>query len=453
MFKVFKNQEVNFSNVIPVITGKILCSRECRMYHEFLSESQYWDKDKITEFQNEQLGMLINHCYANVPYYHELFDLHGIKVSDIKDMGDLKKIPFIDKETAKKHIDKLVAVNFHKCKLRKAYTGGTASTPLHFFHSVVTQQREKAFLQRMWGWHGYNGQKCLILRGNVKFNGEIYSYNPLTNLITVNTKNLNEKMFTDTIKIIMKYSPQFMQAYPSIVWLFAKYINSNNLSGKVGIFKTIFCASEKLFDFQLREIEKAFGCNIVDFYGHNERLVLMQKCEYNNLYHIIPEYGITEILDENGNEVKGDNAVGEIIGTGFNNYAFPLIRYRTGDFATVADISCSCECRRQYSCVRKIDGRTGDFLITKSGKRHSPTILEFAIDYIDNFKDVQLVQSDLTNLQILIVPDKGFSMNDAVLFKNRLMRIIDDEINIQIKMVDCIERPVNQKKRFVVSNI
>ena len=57
--------------------------------------------------------------------------------------------------------------------------------------------------------------------------------------------------------------------------------------------------------------------------------LIFSQCEYGK-YHISPEYGIAEVVDENCNAVQSGK-MGELICTGFLNNAMPFIRYKTGD--------------------------------------------------------------------------------------------------------------------------
>ncbi len=51
---------------------------------KFLNESQWWRSEKIKKFQLLKLKKLIDHCYKNVPYYHDLFKKINITPESIK---------------------------------------------------------------------------------------------------------------------------------------------------------------------------------------------------------------------------------------------------------------------------------------------------------------------------------------------------------------------------------
>ncbi|WP_404492459.1 phenylacetate--CoA ligase family protein [Bacillus sp. RC51] len=439
-------------HLVSLIPNNLKDSGEYKEYVKFLESSQEWNKEKIEEFQNLQLKLLIKHAYENVPYYQETYNEYGIKVADIQDISDLNKLPFTNKQIVKDNAEKFIARNFDIKKLNSMHTGGTTSSPMHFFNTKTTDNREIAFFNRIWTKYGYNRDLCLVLRGYDE-DEQLYRYNPNRNFIVVNTKHLDDNKMEEIIKVIEKYRPSFIQAYPSIVYLLAKYINEYNLFDRVNQIKTVFCSSEKLYGFQREEIHKAFSAQVIDYYGHNERLVLMEYCPDCKMYHVIPEYGVAEFIESNGNCISKNGGIAEIVGTGFNNYAFPLIRYKTSDMATLPEETFEPKCGKPYISVQEIDGRSGDFLITKNRKRYSPTVLEFAMDYVENFKDLQLIQSSYDRLEVLIVPTEAYTNKEGNQFISELMKIIDDEIQINIKIVKKIDRPLNQKHRFIISNV
>lgn len=80
-------------------------------------------------------------------------------------------------------------------------------------------------------------------------------------------------------------------------------------------------------------------------------------------------------------------------------------------------------------------------------------MLEFAIRHIENFKDLQLVQKSYDHLEVLIVPNQYYKEDEGSRFSNELQKRIDTHINIEIKTVNHIDRPLNQKHRFIISNI
>lgn len=62
--------------------------------YNFLWESQWWSREKLEEYQMQQLSKLLHHAYENVPYYWWVFDERGLKPKDIQDFDDLRRLLF-----------------------------------------------------------------------------------------------------------------------------------------------------------------------------------------------------------------------------------------------------------------------------------------------------------------------------------------------------------------------
>lgn len=82
------------------------------------------------------------------------------------------------------------------------------------------------------------------------------------------------------------------------------------------------------------------------WYGHSEYQILAGECEYSNKLHVYPQYGYTELIPTGKKHINGKD-IFEIVATGFNNYYMPILRYRTQDYATLADNQ-KCKCGRNY---------------------------------------------------------------------------------------------------------
>lgn len=420
--------------------------------YKFLQESQWWSKERLEEYQMQQLEKLLKHSYENVPYYQRIFNERGLKPKDIQCLNDLKKLPYLTKEIIRKNKEEFVSRTHSETQLEPAYTGGSTGSPLHFYYEKgVTAPREMAFVWRMWNRYGYTWKdKCFVMTGGHEPPEKIF-YDSLENCLYLFNPSFNLNNIKEYIKLIENFKPKIIRGYPSIIYLFAHILLRSSIKKEWPFIKLVYCFSEKIFDFQRKEIKKAFGCKLYEQYGHNERLVFMSQCEENEYYHIMSEYGITEIISPHGQPIVEEGESGEIVGTGFNNYAFPMIRYKTGDWAGISKKN--CKCGRVHPLVKEVIGRSGDFILTPSGKFVSPTIIEFAIVYIKNFKDIQLVQTNLDTVDIKIVPDTSYTEEEGKKFAAGVKTRIGAEMKTRVMLVNEIERPPNQKRRFVKSDI
>lgn len=417
---------------------------------KILEESQWWTDDQIKNYQWENIKTLLTHAYRNVPYYQSLFSKIGLHPEDIRSFADFEKIPLLTREEVGRSRPLLIAKNHPLSKLVKKYTGGTTGAPVDFYEEKQTELKENAFYWRFWRWFGYHPEdKCAILRGNNKT--KKHRFNLYKNYLEIGAGDLSSNNIADFLTELKKFNPSFIQAYPSIAFLVAQHINQTNQSGHYDFIRVIFCASEKLFSFQRNEIKKAFNCRVIDCYGHSERVVLMQQCEQEGNLHIIPEYGYTELIDDEGRVIKEPGKLGEIVGTGFNNRAFPFIRYRTGDFALLSGTSCACG--RNYTGVTEIQGRSGDYLVAPSGKLISPTLVEFAFDSLRNVREWQVIQRNKNLIEVVMVAEENYDNTSGLQLKSELLSIINEPVNLEITYHDSIQRPDNLKHRFVVNEL
>ena len=79
--------------------------------------------------------------------------------------------------------------------------------------------------------------------------------------------------------------------------------------------------------------------------------------------HIMAENMIVEILD--GDRVCMPGEIGEIIITELNNYAMPLIRYGTGNYASFSIKKCNCG--KTLPIIDNLIGRAYDTIKNKKG--------------------------------------------------------------------------------------
>lgn len=110
--------------VYSLIPPRIRYGRVFWETYNFLQESQWWSKERLEDYQMQQLNKLLKHAYENVPYYRRVFDERGLKTKDIQSLNDLKKLPYLDKNTFKLHAQDMIARNSSPKKLHMSHTSG-----------------------------------------------------------------------------------------------------------------------------------------------------------------------------------------------------------------------------------------------------------------------------------------------------------------------------------------
>ncbi|MCK4733521.1 MAG: phenylacetate--CoA ligase family protein, partial [Methanophagales archaeon] len=279
-----------------------------RETYAFLQESQWWSKEQLEEYQLQQLSKLLHHAYENVPYYRRVFDEKGLKPKDIQDFKDLQQLPYLTKQIIQDNLEDLKARNYSPSKFQYVTTGGSTGIPMGFYlEKGVSNAKEWAFIKTQWDRVGYHFRdKCVYLRGAVVKNanqGQFWKYAMLNRWLIMSSYHMTDENLPMYIDKIRKYKPKFFQAYPSTITILARYMKENNISAFPTV-KAILCGSENLYPSQRQLLEEVFGCRVYSWYGHAEQAVLGGECENSLNYHLFPEYGYTELIDESGNNVS-----------------------------------------------------------------------------------------------------------------------------------------------------
>ncbi len=83
-----------------------------------LQKSQWWSREQLMAHQSERLSALLEHAYANVPYYRKVFDELRLKPADIRRPADLEILPFLTREIIRENTSDLIAKNYPESRLQ-----------------------------------------------------------------------------------------------------------------------------------------------------------------------------------------------------------------------------------------------------------------------------------------------------------------------------------------------
>ena len=181
-------------------------------------------------------------------------------------------------------------------------------------------------------------------------------------------------------------------------------------------------------------------------------MILGSNCEYSNTFHFEPLYGFVELVDNNGNKISKEGQVGELVGTGFNNKAMPLIRYKTGDLAVYTNQK--CKCGREYFTVREIKGRwLQEMLVTKNNSLISITALNLHSNVFDRVQKFQFEQNKPGIANLNIIPKHNYKADDGNAIINELNLKLDNQIDIYLKKVKEIPSTPAGKSLFLNQKI
>lgn len=421
-------------------------------WYNFLEQAQWWSKEEISNYQWNKIKALIEYVYLNVPYYKELLNKMGAKPADFKSWDDFEKIPFLTKEIIRNRFDDLISNKIEPSKLKYYTTGGSTGVPLGFYYLPEEEVIERAFMFQQWHRIGFkeNGSR-MILRGEPVKKNNLFQRYRFSNNWLFSSYHISEKSIIQYVNALNSIKPDFFHVYPSSLYIFTKLLLDSGLSITFSP-KAILCGSEPLSQNQRELFERTFNSKVYSWLGLAEGVIMAGECEYSTNYHIWPFYSYVEIISNNKIPIQSNIIKGEIIGTALNKYAFPFIRYRTGDIAETVGLDCQ-SCRRNFQLLRKIDGRTQDIIISKNGTFVPFVGLNPHSEIFDNAAQVQFVQKKPGELILKLIRGKNFSDADSVRIVQELKNKLSDEFEIRIIYVNDIPRTGSGKFRYLVQEL
>lgn len=434
--------------ILPI--GDMLTGQKVQKYLRFMLKSQYWTREQIDAFQNERLRALIEQAYNHVPYYHDVMVERGLTPADIQTKEDLVKLPIISKEVMRREgIERFTADNIPAKDRKLMSSSGSTGQPFEYYISKECYSVNMACNLRGWYNFGWRlGDRYVKISQNPRKGKLKRLQDYITGCLYVATADLSDAHMHEIMQEIDRYKPMVIRSYPDPLYIMAQYRLAHQ-----GEFtwnpKVLTTTGNVLRPNERETIELAFGCKVFDAYA-SEGNSNVFECPTHECYHSSEEYGITEIVDDEGKRIS--KGAGRVVTTDLWNYAHPFIRYDVQDRIELADKPCSCG--RAHLAIKQIWGRDNELLIAPSGRKY--TVHHFTVffestvspelkDSIDQFQFIQ--HKDGTTTMLLVVNEKYDKEVEAYLLDYWTREF---GAAVEIKVVDRIPLMWNNKCKFII---
>lgn len=445
-----------YSKLARYILGPIydiLTGHHFTKYLGELERTQWMSPDEIKHLQEERLGVLLRHAYQNVPYYHKVFEQRGLTPQDIKAATDLEKLPILTKEDIRNNLEDLVARNYNRKQLILSSTGGSMGEPLKFYIIKESMDRGGAAAYRAYKAYRFTmGDKHVLLWGHPaglphrlrtriedRFKRRIY-------LDAFRISEADMELFVRKLRTL---KPKAIICYASAGYLLARYLEERKIQGiRVS---SVFSTAEKLYDHQRQTIERAFNCEVFDFYGGRETQSIAFECPEHHGYHVTAENVVLEFIRD-GKQV-GPGQLGKVTVTDLNNYGMPFIRYENGDMGVPSDQVCPCG--RGLPLIKSIEGRITDVFVTSDGAFIPALVLiHLVFKDLNSVKQYQVIQKTRTKTRIKIVKDERYyDEKDTEYILEHMHKYLGKGVEITIEFVDSIPSLTSGKQRVFISEV
>jgi phenylacetate-coenzyme A ligase PaaK-like adenylate-forming protein len=174
------------------------------------------------------------------------------------------------------------------------------------------------------------------------------------------------------VTLIRDLRPDILTCTPSYALRLGEALAPGGRSSlRAGVF-----GAEPWTDEMRAHIQDLLGLRALDIYGLSEVIgpgVATECYEAADGLHVNEDHFIVEAVDPVSGQPVPDGAPGELVFTTVTKQALPLLRYRTGDIASINRDP--CRCGRTLARMSKVIGRRDDMLVL-SGVNVYPSEVE-----------------------------------------------------------------------------
>ena len=305
-------------------------------------------RSDIEDYQLQRLNDTVCYCKANSPFYRDLL----ADVAEIGSLAEISRIPFTNPLDLEQSPYKLLCVS----------TGGIARVFSHFTTGTMSGRPKKIFFT-------YNDADAIVdsmaaimetvIDGvGLKTSGcKVHIFLPnngppmsMAGLISRGVEQLGgipivgdcTAMTPEQINSIEEAKPDMLMGSAFRIWRITQETRESHDLAGIGV-KAVFVTSEYLSGAMREKLEEYWQAEVFHHYGMTEPgFVIGVECRAHDGFHFNETQLLFEVVDPETGQVLKDGQEGELVFTTLQRDGMPLIRYRTGDVASLCREACGC---------------------------------------------------------------------------------------------------------------
>jgi phenylacetate-coenzyme A ligase PaaK-like adenylate-forming protein len=179
----------------------------------------------------------------------------------------------------------------------------------------------------------------------------------------------------EQVAALNAYAPRILGGYPSILGLLA----GEQLAGRLDIRpRLVFSGGETVTAGTRRRVREAWGCELFDFYGLTETLIIAGECAAHAGLHVYEDAAVVEVMTASGvAAAPGEPGAGLLV-TNLFNRTLPLVRYAVSDLAAMTVEPCACGL--PFARLVHLTGRCEEILELTGADGRSVSVHPFVIE-------------------------------------------------------------------------
>jgi len=332
----------------------------------FNQEMETLPKHKLQKMQLQLLQAIVERAYTHNQFYRRLYNEAGVKPEDIKSLEDIRKLPFLEKKTARAaypYGTALVTPGSAGSALEVHATSGTTGKSVPVFATKKDiQQWADLNARELWMVGMRPGDVLMNCYGyGLPTGGFGFHYGALAMDAMVIPMGSDARQYERMFDFITDFGVTAVCMTPSV----GLYLGNKAAERGLDFRKTklrigLFGAEPWPWETRMK-LEEQLGITAYDEFGMTEFLGPGMTCEcaVRDGMHAWADAFLVECIDPETGEPVEEGKDGELVWTWLNADGTAMIRYRSRDLSRTWWEE-RCTCGRTHPKIGAIKGRSDD---------------------------------------------------------------------------------------------
>ncbi|KKB35941.1 phenylacetate--CoA ligase PaaK [Bacillus thermotolerans] len=324
------------------------------------------ERSKKEELQINRLKTTVEKVYNNVEFYRNKFNELGITPQDINSLEDIQKLPFTKKQDLRDNYpfglfavsqEEVVRIHGSSGTSGKPTVVGYTQNDIDMWGEIIARSIVAAGGRKSDIFHNAYGYGLFTGGLGLHFGAEKLG----AAVVPISGGNTDRQ-----ITLIQDFKPRGIAGTPSYVMNIAEKMVDMGLDPRETSLEYGIFGAEPWSEAMREKLEQTFNIKAVDIYGLSEVMgpgVAIECQEAQDGLHIQEDHFFVEVIDPETLQPVPEGQDGELVFTSLTKEAFPIIRYRTGDIASITRETCACG--RTTVRMSRVKGRTDDMIILR----------------------------------------------------------------------------------------
>jgi phenylacetate-CoA ligase len=320
----------------------------------------------LAALQLSRLQSLAQRAYGRVPFYRQSFDRAGVRPEQIRTLDDLRRLPWTRKSDLRDHYpfglfavarDEVVRVHASSGTTGKPTVVGYTRGDLAVWAEVCARCLAASGGSPGDVFHNAYGYGLFTGGLGMHYGGELLGMT----VVPVSGGNTERQLL-----LIEDFQPRVIACTPSYMLTLAEAALARGMDPKRLSLRFAVLGAEPWTEEMRWQVQRLLPVRAVNIYGLSEVIgpgVSNECVEGQAGSHVFEDHFLVEALDPDTGEPVRPGEVGELTFTTLTKEALPVIRYRTGDLASLDPAPCVCG--RTHIRMSLVVGRTDDMLIIR----------------------------------------------------------------------------------------